>query len=268
MSCCQQRLGTSAKSLSRLHKISYSSRSSESFSPQIMNVRHFGQKGFSLMELLVAVGIIAVLAGMILPSLSGMRRSAAIAQCTANLRQVHALFLQDVQDNDFQVPPAYNDGLGYPVAGVPDKAGWLDYRWNDLTDNKKKSSIIEKVFGCPAQRKLRKLAANARTYSMNSLLANTYWNGGGRKPPINYYKFSQPSKSVIFMDGTYDGSPYNSAANGGNKMPEAVHEGKANFVFLDGHTEMIKLADIPKAPASPDTAATLGTPESIFWLGR
>lgn len=233
-----------------------------------MNARHLGRNGFSLMELLVTIGIVAVLAGVVFPTISGMRQSAAASQCTANLRQVYSLFLQDVQDNDFQVPPAYNDGLGYPVAGVPDKAGWLDYRWNELTNYKKTSSITEKIFGCPAQRKLRKLAANARTYSMNSLLANTYWNGGGRKPPINYYKFSELSKSVIFMDGAYDGSPYNSGANGGNKMPEAVHNGKANLVFLDGHSELMKLADIPKAPTSPDTTATLGTPASIFWLGR
>lgn len=223
--------------------------------------------GFTLIELLVTIGIIAVLAGMIFPSISKMRRGADSAQCQSNLRQVHMLWLGDVQDNNFEIPPAFNS-LGYTVAGVPSNTGWLDYQWNQLTNWKTKSSITEKVFGCPAQRKKRNTAANARTYSMNSILANTYWNGANRLPPINYRKFTMPSKTVIFSDGAYDGSPYNSAVNGGNKMPEAAHDGSANLVFMDGHVERMMLADIPKAPAALESASTLNTPESIFWLGR
>jgi len=235
--------------------------------PRIVHRGSLLRGGFTLIELLVTIGVIAVLAGMVFPSISKMRRSADVSQCQSNLRQVHMLWLTDVQDNNFEIPPAFNS-LGYAVAGVPSNTGWLDNKWNQLTNWKTTSSVTEKVFGCPSQRKKRHMASNARTYSMNSLLANTYWNGANRLPPINYQKFSHPSKSVIFSDGAYDGSPYNAAVNGGNKMPEAVHDGSANLVFLDGHIERMKLADIPLAPASLESAATLNTPASIFWLGR
>jgi prepilin-type N-terminal cleavage/methylation domain-containing protein/prepilin-type processing-associated H-X9-DG protein len=62
--------------------------------------------GFTLVELLVVIGIIAVLVGVLLPTLSAARKRAQLLRCQANLRQVTEACLLRAADTKGWMPLA------------------------------------------------------------------------------------------------------------------------------------------------------------------
>ena len=71
--------------------------------------------GFTLMEVLVVVGLVAALTAMLLPAVSRAREAADRAVCLSNLRQVHAAVVLYGMANHDGVP------IGYRRDPVPSK---------------------------------------------------------------------------------------------------------------------------------------------------
>lgn len=70
------------------------------------------RRGFTLVELLVVIGIIAVLIGILLPALNKARRSSRTTSCLSNLRQLAMAEMQYVNDNKGKFSPYYNGSNG------------------------------------------------------------------------------------------------------------------------------------------------------------
>jgi prepilin-type processing-associated H-X9-DG protein len=66
--------------------------------------RHAKSWAFTLVELLVVIGIIALLVAILLPSLSRARESAKSVQCLSNLRQIAMAIVNYTGDNKFLMP--------------------------------------------------------------------------------------------------------------------------------------------------------------------
>ena len=68
------------------------------------SLRRAGRAGFTLVELLVVVGIIAILVAILLPALNHARKKAQAVSCASNMRQLYLSCLLFAQDNGGHLP--------------------------------------------------------------------------------------------------------------------------------------------------------------------
>jgi prepilin-type N-terminal cleavage/methylation domain-containing protein/prepilin-type processing-associated H-X9-DG protein len=92
------------------------------------------RKAFTLVELLVVIGIIAVLVGILLPVVGRARQAAWTTQCASNLRNIGQMLSEYVNEYGVYPPSNYFKGLGTdPVIGqIPSDPTYGYVHWTAL----------------------------------------------------------------------------------------------------------------------------------------
>src|ERR1035437_8380073 len=99
---------------------------------QVPSVPAQPDQAFTLTELLVVIGTLAVLALLLVPALAGTKIDSWRTQCQNNLKQLQVGFQQFAQDHNDMLPPVGWSGSSCQIAWD----SWMDkYIGGDLPDS-------------------------------------------------------------------------------------------------------------------------------------
>ncbi len=232
--------------------------------------------GFTLVELLVVISIIAALTALLLPGLGKARAMAKRVSCGSNLHQIDLAMHLYLNENKDTYPCA-QDPLPKKQPTDPTIWLWMGRGWR---------SFISPYFGekidvnnpsalrCPGDQTAAKTyEATSYAYSMS------FYHSPQQINDMNSYKdnyqnprpsISQESDRVTKPAGKIIVGDWNSnhlRLNSGEDMGWWNSLGKRNFLFADGQVRLIDANDIRKArDGNPNPNLTINGIEGIDWL--
>ncbi|MBN1509737.1 MAG: type II secretion system protein [Sedimentisphaerales bacterium] len=226
--------------------------------------------GFTLVELLMVIGIIALLLAVLFPALSRARGLAQSAACLSNLRQLQTCWLMYANDHGGTLPPnlsVYNLATGEPVPGLDLRLTWCagNAARDTNTANIERGYLFPynrstAIYHCPAD-KARVAGSNVRhtrSYNMSqSVTGISFGNVISYIPTFQtlaQIKSPEPANLFVFIDvhedqitdslfgipppgGPFDGIWFD--------LPANRHHNGCNLSFADGHVEHWKWV-VPK----------------------
>jgi prepilin-type N-terminal cleavage/methylation domain-containing protein/prepilin-type processing-associated H-X9-DG protein len=228
------------------------------------------RRGFTLVELLVVIGIIAVLVSILLPALSSARKQAQQVKCISNMRQLMIAVLGYVNDNNSYLP--------YTNQDAPKSSGVYDYGWLYQTSAASspplptdvENGVLYKyvnsadIFKCPMwdataavnMNILTSFTMNESACAGNTLLGN-YKAIHAVMPSFKISQITDVAEKVLFWEADENSTSTANVWNDGTSRPtEEVlatrHNKGANTAYLDGHAEWLPQSQFLLDAASPN----------------
>ena len=196
------------------------------------------KRGFTLVELLVIIAIIALLAALLLPALGSGKAQARRVQCVSQLQEWGKALHMYANDNA-DATPRRGQGVK-PLTQLNRPEDWFNALAPELSMKGFGNYIASAgtnidspppLFVCPETQ-----PAPHRyflTYAMNM-----YFSPWSLPAPHQLSKIPTPSSVVFLTDG---GIGYSSAYPAvAEYSPQARHRKTASLVFVDGHAQNFK----------------------------
>jgi prepilin-type N-terminal cleavage/methylation domain-containing protein len=238
-----------------------------------MNIRHLSKSmafvknvrtiGFTLVEVLVVISVIALLAAILLPALSKASERARAIFCLNNTKQLVLAWQLYSDEHEGWLP--YN--LGMNGSSFRTNLNWVNnvMTWDLSSDNTNVGTITgaslgpylsgaTSIYRCPSDTALSAVqraagwSARIRSYSMNAMVGNAgnfSTNGVNSNNPgyKQFFKITQvfrPAEIFVFLDEHPD------SINDGyflerdyypewHDLPASYHNSSTAFSFTDGH---------------------------------
>lgn len=229
------------------------------------------QSAFTLVELLVVIGIIAALIAILLPALNGARARSRTLACASNLKQLGNMFQMYANDNNNYYPPLNwqnsldpsnpkvvpnHNSFGMvhllgPYMGHPEWAAlkgvspWI-YGVDPTENNLMKTAFRRSVFVCPDYNPHNNLIIPYQSGVAESGFIQTLKVGEtpNHTVPRKVSAMRRPHGEIIHVADAYNDfilkdndNLIKKTVNNGRSFDTKRHNGgkAANILFLDGH---------------------------------
>jgi len=193
---------------------------------------------FTLLELLVVIGIIGILAGMLLPALSRAKESARSIQCLSRMRQLGLALHMYADDHQDRLPRSQHSAFAHGelpwVRALAPGLGRPGQSWTNL---------VATMYRCPSDRRQSWLSYAQNVYFELSPEGDDYVGS-----PLTWRRTSlvpHPSSTIVHAENEteedYAMAPdhimahFWTTAADGLEVAKTRHNGRSNYTFVDGH---------------------------------